>query len=145
MLTINYPCKSLEDFVVGQIIERTFEIGFKELQSFIEASGDIHPLHTNNDFAKSKGYPNVLIHGMAVAARCSAFIAEEFVGLHGLLISMSVDFRTPIFCGDQLYWHAEVIKIDVNGKTVEVKWNIFNNKKLILQRGTACTYLGNKK
>lgn len=141
---IGYPRRALTEFAVGEVRERTFQVNHEALLRFIVASGDSHPLHTNADFARSRGYRDVLVHGMCITALCSAFVAEEFVGSHGLLVSMSVDFRLPVFCDEPLTWRAEVLRVDAVAETVEIKWTASNDQKVATQRGTACAWLGER-
>lgn len=141
---LNYPRRTLAEFAAGEVRERTFEIDEEILLRFIVASGDSHPLHTNADFARTRGYRDVLVHGMCVTARCSAFVAEEFVGSHGLLVSMSADFRLPVFCNESLTWRGEALRVDPVAETVEIKWAVSKDKNIVVQRGTACAWLGGR-
>lgn len=139
---IDYPSHSLSEFAVGQIQERIFTIDEKCLYDFTIASGDDHPLHTNANFALACGYQDVLVHGMCVTSRCSAFVAKEFVGSRGLLISMSADFLLPIFRNELLIWRTEVSRVDSVAEIVEIKWVILKEKNIVAQRGIACAWLG---
>lgn len=141
---LHYPRRTLAEFAVGEVRERTFEIDEESLLRFVVASGDSHPLHTNADFARTRGYRDVLVHGMCITARCSAFVAEEFVGSHGLLVSMSADFRLPVFCNESLTWCGEALRVDPVAETVEIKWAVSKDKNIVVQRGTACAWLGGR-
>ena len=138
----NYPRHTLADFVIGAIRERTFVVDEESLQQFVAASGDSHPLHTNADFAKTLGYKDVLVHGMFISARCSAFFAEEFIGSHGLLVSMNTDFRLPVFLNESLTWRAEVCRVDPVAETVEIKWAVSKVKNTLAQCGNCCAWFG---
>ena len=141
---LDYPRRALEEFTFGEIRERPFRIEEESLELFISASGDSHPLHTNSDFARLLGYRDVLVHGMCINARCSTFVAEEFVGSHGLLVSMNADFRVPVFCNESLTWRGEVCRIDVAAEIIEIKWVVFRDGAIPVQRGTACAWLGRR-
>ena len=141
---IEYPRRALAEFAVGRIHEQTFQVDHESLLRFITASGDTHPLHTNTGFAQALGYNDVLVHGMCIMARCSAFVAKEFVGSHGLLVSMGADFRLPVFCDERLTWRAEVLRVDMVAETVEIKWAVLNDREIVTQRGTACAWLGER-
>jgi 3-hydroxybutyryl-CoA dehydratase len=141
MSDLGYPRRVLNEFSIGQIRESLFSISPDEFSNFIQASGDRHPLHTNQDFAKQRGYPDVLLHGMCIAARCSNFITYEFVGSHGLLVSMTADFRRPAFVCDPFLWRAEVISIELQAQTAAVKWQVLTESGVLIQRGTACAWI----
>lgn len=143
--SVEYRQLTLAEFTVGDLRERSFRVDQDKLLRFIAASGDKHPLHTNVDFAQSRGYRDVLVHGMCVAALCSAFVAEEFVGSHGLLVSMNADFRLPVFCNQSLSWRGEVLRIDSGAEIIEIKWSVLNDRGVVVQRGSACAWLGERK
>ncbi len=140
--SLNYSRHSLVEFAKGAIREHSFVIDEESLLSFVVASGDIHPLHTNPDFAQTLGYRNVLVHGMCISARCSSYVAKEFVGSHGLLVSMSADFRLPVFCNELLTWRGEALRVDFTAETVEIKWEVLKEGNIVVQRGTALAWLG---
>ena len=141
---LNYPRRTLVEFAIGAVRERPFVVDEESLLRFVAASGDSHPLHINADFAQTRGYSDVLVHGMCISARCSAFIAEEFVGSHGLLVSMGADFRLPVFCNEFLTWRGEVCRVDPVAETVEIKWLVSKDTSIVVQRGTACAWLGER-
>lgn len=141
---IDYPRREIKDFTVGEVRKRQFRIDKENLEFFISASGDLHPLHTNPDFARTRGYPDVVVHGMCINARCSNFVAEEFVGTHGLLVSMNADFRVPVFCNEALIWRAEVSRVEVSTEIVEIKWAVVREGSISVQCGNACVWLGGR-
>lgn len=141
MNALEYPHRTLSDFSVGQSCQSQFTITPEELSAFIVASGDSHPLHTNLNFARQYGYRDVLLHGMCIAARSSKYITYEFVGCNGVLVSMTSDFRRPVFANDLLLWSAETVRIDNNAQTVEIKWKVLLQSREVIQRGTACAWI----
>lgn len=141
MSTTDYPRRRLDEFQCGLTREAEFEIAPTAFAAFIAASGDRHPLHVDTEFARQRGHADVILHGMCIAARSSHFITREFVGSHGLLVSMSSDFRRPVFVNDRLCWRAEVVRVDAQARTVEVKWQVTLAAGALIQRGTACAWI----
>ncbi len=136
-----YPSYQLADFSLGAIREHSFSITQEDVIQFARVSADSHPLHVDTAFAQQRGYVGVLSHGMLVASRCSAFIARDFVGANGLLVSLSSDFRHPVLCGDELIWQGKVMHIIETASVIEIGWNIKNTRGVIVQLGTACSWL----
>ena len=139
-----YHQHSIDEFSAGLTRERSFNVDGQAMQHYMRASDDLHPLHVDAAFARERGYRDVVVHGTCVVARCTGFVAEEFVGSHGLLISISSEFRAPVFCNEPLIWHANVQRIDESANTVEVGWTVTNDRNVIVQRGTAVAWLGSR-
>jgi acyl dehydratase len=71
------------------------------------ASGDMNPIHHDDDFAKAAGYPSVFAVGMLgagiAATRLTEWLGEENVR------GFKVKFREQAWPGDVLTFHAVVV------------------------------------
>jgi 3-hydroxybutyryl-CoA dehydratase len=138
-----YPKRVVEDFTTGTTRNRPFMIRRADVEAFSAVTGDHHPLHCDASFAATKNYPDILVHGMLIASRCAGFVAYEFVGSHGLLVSLSSDFRQAAYCDEQFVWSARVERVDSAAGTVQVSWVVNNARQAIVQRGSACAWFAN--
>jgi acyl dehydratase len=136
---MTYPELKIEEFTVGRVIEHEFQLDRKALDHFVSASGDAHPLHTDLEFARSHGHDDVLLHGMLIMSRCSAFVASDFIGIRGVLLSVSSDFIKPGYCGQSYLWRARVTNV-VDSGVIEVSWDVLCENVLV-QRGSATTFI----
>ena len=146
-MTVNqekYPRHDLAEFTPGLERKREFAVSEADLALFSDVSGDHHPLHGDPGLAHQRGYLDVLVHGMLIASRCSAFVAQDFVGSHGLLVSVASDFRQPVYCSEVLVWRGVVLRVTEEAGTIEIGWQVTNRRGLMVQRGTACTWLPSK-
>lgn len=137
----HYPRRAIGDFSPGFASSHSFDVSVEELAQFSELSGDLHPLHQDRDFSRERGYPDVLVHGMLIASKCSAFVARDFVGSGGLLISFAGDFRRPVYCGEGLVWRGEVVKVAIEDGVLDIRWHVINERGMITLRGAACAWL----
>lgn len=71
-------------------------------QKFLEISGDISPLHTDSDFAKSKGFAGPVVYGMLTASFYSTLVGTYLPGAHCLFYESDIKFRQPVFIDDIL-------------------------------------------
>lgn len=136
-----YVLHHWDDFSVGTERQRSFTIHRSELSTFSSVSEDHHPLHRDPELAKARGFPDVVVHGMLVASKVSAFISEDFVGTHGLLVSMTCDFRAPVYSDEPLLWTGTLANAVARSGVMEISWTVANGKGLIVQRGSACATL----
>ena len=136
----DYPEYSFATFKEGSQAKQDFTISHLDLDKFISLSGDSHPLHSISKFAIAKGFQDVIIHGAFIQSKCSKFIAENFVGKNGILLSVSSDFLLPAYCDDLLTWFANVSATNFKSKTLEITWRVMRNKAIIY-RGKACIWI----
>ncbi|NMA06997.1 MAG: MaoC family dehydratase [Ruminococcaceae bacterium] len=91
---------SYEELSVGTT--ETFEVEVTEemLRAFCEMSGDVNPLHTDEDFAKSRGFDSKVVYGMLTSSFYSTLVGVYLPGERCILQEISIKFRKPVFVGD---------------------------------------------
>lgn len=75
---------------------------------FIGVTWDINPLHTDDEYASATPFKKRILPGMLTASMLThfgglwAFVAKE----------MEFEFVAPVFIGDTITAHAEIIEMD---------------------------------
>jgi acyl dehydratase len=72
------------------------------------ASGDFNPIHHDEEFAKSAGYPTVFGHGMLTAGILSKYVTD-LAGVGNVRL-FRVRFATQVWPGDRLTCAGHVAK-----------------------------------
>jgi acyl dehydratase len=97
-----------EDFSIGE----TFYIPSR---AFRTASGDTHPLHYDTEYARERGFPNILAHPLQIllyttpgASDFSYLIEDTLV----TFVGQSSTFVKPVFRGDSLYPELKVARME---------------------------------
>jgi acyl dehydratase len=85
------------------------------------ASGDLNPMHYDDDMARSAGYPSVFSQGMHVAALLAGY-AVEWLGAENVR-RFGVRFRTQVWPGDVLTCTGRVTGVEATdeGRLVTVE------------------------
>ena len=81
-----------------------------DIQRFAELSGDVSPVHVDDDFARSRGFPGRIAHGALLTAYVSRFVGVLMPGSGGVLQRVEMEFRHPCFAGDRLIVAGEVFR-----------------------------------
>lgn len=90
--------------VVVESVNRT------HLAQYAAASGDYHPVHHDDTYAQSIGYPSVFAHGMLTMGLTGRFL-EETVG-QGTLTRYSARLIGQVWPGDRLTTTLTVTAVD---------------------------------
>lgn len=102
-----------EDIRLGQTAGLQVELTPALIDEFARLCGDVNPLHTDEAFARGKGFPARLAHGLLVGAFFSAVAGTLLPGRDCLLQSVRFDFKKPVPAGTKLSLEAVVIqKVD---------------------------------
>ena len=85
------------------------------------ASGDFNPIHHDEEFAQSAGYPSVFSVGMLQAGVLASF-ATDWLGARNVR-NFGVQFREQVWPGDTLVCTGKVVdrKADGPERTVELE------------------------
>jgi acyl dehydratase len=85
---------------------------------YAAASGDLNPLHYDEEFARSVGYPSVFSHGMHQAALMATYLTDWF-GAESVR-RFKVRFRDQVWPGDVLTCSGTVDEVQRDGDVTRV-------------------------
>ena len=119
---------TFEELAVGQEESFTAVITEEMMVRFRDISGDVNPLHTDEAFAKGKGFPGRVAYGMLVASLYSRLAGVHLPGRNCLLQSVQSDFMKPVFIGDELTVTGKIIEKDESVRRLVIKAAIRNQE-----------------
>nr|MCR5590424.1 MaoC family dehydratase N-terminal domain-containing protein [Lachnospiraceae bacterium] len=101
-----------EEISIGQKESFSVTVTEEMLEKFRDITGDINPLHNDEEYAVSKGHPKKVAYGMLTASFLSTLAGVYLPGRRSLIHEVSVKFSKPVYPGDVL-----TIEGEVEGKT----------------------------
>lgn len=115
------PSIRFEDVEIGaELPSRSNRIDRAQLVRYAGASGDFNPLHWNEEFARSVGFPSVIAHGMfnmALVAR----VVGDWAGHPGVIQRLRVQFRKEVLPDETLVAKGRVVEKREEDRTVRVE------------------------
>ena len=72
------------------------------MNSFLAITGDVNPLHNDEDYAVSKGHPGRVVYGMLSASLLSTLAGVYLPGKRSLIHEVKIKFAKPVYIGDTL-------------------------------------------
>ena len=128
---------SYNDISIGQ--QESFIIIITEsmVEKFSNLSGDLNPLHMDNEFAESSSFKKRIVHGMLLASFFSQLIGMKLPGKNALYFSQTLNFRSPCYIDDKIEIIGEVIEKSDSTKIITISTSIFNKSKTCLIDGIA--------
>jgi 3-hydroxybutyryl-CoA dehydratase len=102
----------LDDFRAGQIFPGVpRKISSADVLSFAALTGDKHPLHYDDEYAKTTRFGRPIVHGlhlMALTALGAAPLAEQLTQSMIAFLEQQATFQKPVFKDDTLRPEMEV-------------------------------------
>lgn len=87
----------------------------EEVKAYADASGDQNPLHQDDNFASSVGFPGIIAHGMFTMAHLVKGVTD-WAGDPGALKRMKVQFRAVVFMDETIVAKGRVESLDPESK-----------------------------
>jgi len=91
---------SAEDIKVGMSESFTKKVSERDVELFGEISGDINPVHFDEDFAKKTIFKGRIVHGVLSASLISTVLGMKMPGPGTIFLSVSTRFKAPVRIGD---------------------------------------------
>jgi 3-hydroxybutyryl-CoA dehydratase len=90
----------LEDLSIGQSASYSRTITESDIQQFGAVSGDLNPLHFDEDYAKTTIFRGRIAHGMLSASFLSTVLGTQLPGAGSIFLSATIRFKAPVRIGD---------------------------------------------
>jgi 3-hydroxybutyryl-CoA dehydratase len=102
----------IDDFEIGQHATFTKTFTEDDLRRFIAITGDVNPLHIDDDFAASTPFGRRVLHGMLTASIFSTMVGMLLPGTGAIYRSQTLTFLLPVYVGETVTAHFVVRSID---------------------------------
>jgi 3-oxoacyl-[acyl-carrier protein] reductase len=126
-----------ENIKIGDRASLDHTITEKDIEQFVELTGDDNRLHIDKDFAQTTEFRKPVAHGMLGASFISTIIGTKLPGDGALWSSQTLEFVRPVRIGDTITISAEVMNKNPKGKLIEIKTEIINQHKQVVLEGVA--------
>ncbi|GIU68026.1 MaoC family dehydratase [Candidatus Phycosocius spiralis] len=101
-----------EELSIGQVAESWRTITESDLLLFGAASGDLNPMHFDEEFATTTRFGERIAHGMLTASHVSALIGMRLPGPGSVYLSQNLVFKRPVKIGATVKTRVEITKLD---------------------------------
>ena len=128
---------SYNEISIGQQESFIIKITESMVEKFSNLSGDLNPLHMDNQFAESSSFKKRIVHGMLLASFFSQLIGMKLPGKNALYFSQTLNFRSPCYIDDEIEIVGKVTEKSDSTQIITVSTSIFDKSKTCLIDGIA--------
>ncbi len=90
----------IEDLSPGMAESFTKTVSERDIELFGEVSGDVNPVHFDEEFAKSTIFKGRIAHGVLSASYISTVLGMKMPGPGTIFMGLSMRFKAPVRIGD---------------------------------------------
>lgn len=102
--------RTYDDLEVGDSASVSHTVTERDLILFATVSGDINPLHLDEEFAAQTQFKGRIAHGMLSGALISAAVACEMPGPGTVYLGQEMSFLRPVRLGDEISVELEILE-----------------------------------
>lgn len=119
---------------IGDKAQFTREITTEAIEMFVDISGDLNPIHRDDEYAEQTIFKGRIAPGIFVSGLISAVIANQLPGAGSIYLSQILKFVKPVRVHDFITAEIEVLKIDKVRNRVKLYTRCFNqnNENVII-------------
>jgi len=117
---------------IGDKYEFKRELSKEDVKVFAELTGDMNPLHVNEEFGRKSKFGKNVVHGMLAGALFSRLVGMYCPGENCLYVSQTLNFRNPLFYGDEVTVRGTVISKNDGLRMVVLKTEIIKEGTVVI-------------
>jgi 3-hydroxybutyryl-CoA dehydratase len=123
----------LEDLSVGMEASVAKTITDDDVSVFAGLSGDVNPVHLDDDFAASTIFKKRIAHGFLTGSLFSTALGTKLPGPGCIYLSQGLKFRAPVYIGDEVVATVRVTGVDPEKARVTLACDCAVNGKTVLE------------
>ncbi len=130
-----------DELRIGQSYEMRRIFTQREVLDFAKLSYDTNPLHTDEEFAKTTQFGQLIVPGFLTASMFSAIIGTKFPGFGSIYLNQNMSFRRPVYPGTEVVALVTVKELFPDKHRALLETICMNSNQQILIEGTALVKL----
>jgi 3-hydroxybutyryl-CoA dehydratase len=96
---------------LGDRFETPFEVTGQVYNGFMQTFADRNPLHTDEAFAREKGFAGKVMYGNILNGFVSYFVGECLPVKNVAIQHQLIKFGSPVYLHDSLVMHAHIAEV----------------------------------
>ena len=100
-----------DNFTIGYKGSFTKKVTIRDNEMFSELSGDMNPIHFNDEVGRSLGFEGRVSNGFVQESRIAAALIETFGSDDSIVVALEKNtrFLRPVYMGDEITATVEVV------------------------------------
>lgn len=121
----------------GAIATLVREVNDSDIKSFAALTGDVNPVHLDEDFAVASRFGRRIAHGMLIAGHISAVLGTLLPGPGAIYLGQTLVFKAAVFPGDIITTRVVVTKVRTDKPIITLQTTCMNQTGQVVLEGEA--------
>ncbi|OUS23685.1 3-hydroxybutyryl-CoA dehydratase [Gammaproteobacteria bacterium 45_16_T64] len=120
--------RTFDELKLGDTTQLIRTVTEKDVLLFAYLSGDVNPIHVDEEYAKTTQFGQRIAHGMFTALLLSTAVATQLPGPGTIYRGQVMKFQKPVFIGDTITADLEVIEMKKRVNLVKIECVMTNQR-----------------
>lgn len=129
--------KTINEIKLGDKASFQKTISETDVYMYAGITGDLNPVHINEEYAKCTMFKGRIVHGMLTAGLISSVLAMKLPGPGTIYLKQELKFTAPVRIGDTINAEVEVIELLQEKNRVILKTTCTNQDGVVVLDGIA--------
>ena len=112
----------------------------RDIELFTEMTGDVNPLHYDEDAAKASRFGALIVQGGVTSGILNAIVANELPGPGTVFLEANWKFTAPVRPGDQITGTVEVLEAREDKPITRLRTTVTRDDGTVALEGTAVCF-----
>lgn len=118
----------ITDLIPGMKASMTKVVTLEDVDLFAQVTGDVNPVHVDEEAARRSRFGGRVAHGMLTAGHISAVLGTKLPGPGAIYLEQTLRFMRPVRPGDTVTSTVEVISVDPAKSFVKLRTTSANQE-----------------
>ncbi len=129
--------RTFDEIQIGDSASLSRTLSKEDIELFAVMSGDVNPVHVDEQFAQDDMFHKIIAHGMWGGALISTVLGTELPGAGTMYHSQTLNFRHPIVIGDTVVVTVAVREKRAAGRRLVLDCRVTNQTGQVVIDGAA--------
>lgn len=126
-----------DEIEIGETASFTRKVTNEDLFDFAALTGDVNPIHLDEDYASTTMFKGRIGHGILTVGFISTLIGTILPGKNVIYLSQNCRFTAPVRIGDTIRVVGKVIDKRADKKIITIETNVYNQRDERVLDGSA--------
>tara|TARA_Y100001970_G_scaffold293438_1_gene440200 strand:- start:6252 stop:6683 length:432 start_codon:yes stop_codon:yes gene_type:complete len=117
----------IKDLKIGYMYKIPFSFTDKEVEKFAHITGDLNPIHLDDNYAKKTVFKRKIMHGFLSASIFSKIFGTLFPGPGTIYLEQLLKFKKPMYPNEEYCAKLIVEEINKANFTLKINTEIFDS------------------
>ncbi|WP_035192569.1 MaoC family dehydratase [Schinkia azotoformans] len=122
---------------IGDAASFTRRVTNEDLFDFAALTGDVNPIHLDEDYASKTMFKGRIAHGALTVGFISTLLGTILPGKNVIYLSQNCRFTAPVRIGDTIRVVGKVIDKRQDKKILTIETNVYNDRDELVLEGSA--------